>query len=153
MGTAILGDNLTSVGLVQWRKSRWDSLVSFSSGYEDGWVNPRAQMDFILHELETSEKRSGSALKVLSSSMSYFDPNLTYETYPWLIVIVFYYVHGRKVSIRAKHRPILSRSNAHCDQHPSLNAISLLIHALQMVQIVLDELDPPLYVDAAHVQQ
>ena len=61
LDTSIKGtaDNMGSVGIAQWHSGRLDNLKKFAG---NNWTNLDKQLDFVLHELNTTEK---SAFKKL----------------------------------------------------------------------------------------
>ncbi|MDE4297084.1 phage tail tip lysozyme [Phaeobacter gallaeciensis] len=50
--TNIVGDNGTSYGLAQWHKDRWQGLKMFSQEMGLDQSDPRAQIKFLMHELQ-----------------------------------------------------------------------------------------------------
>lgn len=84
--TTILGDNGTSIGLAQWRKERREDLKEFASGMGRDKTDFHTQLDFIIHELNTTEKKAGNLLRQAQTveeasdifSKHYERPNLRY---------------------------------------------------------------------------
>lgn len=65
--TGIRGDRGTAFGVAQWRGIRFRALKRFAKKSGRTWKDLHAQLDFIAHELRTSEKYAGRALKSASS--------------------------------------------------------------------------------------
>lgn len=56
--TKILGDNNQSFGLAQWNRSRWDNLNTYAQVNNRDPEDFDTQLEFLWHELQTSEKRA-----------------------------------------------------------------------------------------------
>lgn len=56
-----VGDNGTAFGLAQWRKERFEALKSFAKSQGKDWQNEELQLDFIMHEMATTEAKAGAA--------------------------------------------------------------------------------------------
>lgn len=54
-------------GLFQWLGGRRNSLVKFASSQGKSWEDPTVQMEFMMHELETTEKATINAFKAAES--------------------------------------------------------------------------------------
>ena len=65
--TGIRGDRGTAFGVAQWRGIRFRALKRFAKRSGRTWKDLHAQLDFIAHELRTSEKYAGRALRSASS--------------------------------------------------------------------------------------
>ena len=63
LDTKILGDSGTSIGLAQWRKERRDALRNFANVTGKDKFDYFTQLDFIIHELNTTEKGAFEKLK------------------------------------------------------------------------------------------
>lgn len=63
LDTKILGDSGTSIGLAQWRKERRDALRNFANVTGKDKFDYFTQLDFIIHELNTTEKDAFEKLK------------------------------------------------------------------------------------------
>lgn len=61
--TGVLGDSGASYGLAQWNKDRRENLKNFASSSGREKSNLLTQLDFIIHELNTSEKRANQKLR------------------------------------------------------------------------------------------
>ena len=61
--TGIRGDRGTAFGVAQWRGIRFEALKRFASKSGRTWQDLHAQLDFIVHELGSSEGLSGRALR------------------------------------------------------------------------------------------
>ena len=61
--TGIRGDRGTAFGVAQWRGIRFKALKRFAAKSGRTWKDLHAQLDFIAHELRTSEKFAGRALR------------------------------------------------------------------------------------------
>ena len=61
LDTSIKGtaDNMGSVGIAQWHSGRLDNLKKFAG---NNWTNLDKQLDFVLHELNTTEKSAFNKL-------------------------------------------------------------------------------------------
>jgi len=66
--TKALGDSGTSFGLAQWHLGRWDNLKKWckENGYDP--ESASGQLEFLWHELNTSEKRALTKLKQTTSA-------------------------------------------------------------------------------------
>lgn len=62
-----VGDNGTAFGLAQWRNERFEALKTFASSQGKDWQNEELQLDFIMHELGTTEARAGSAFNAATN--------------------------------------------------------------------------------------
>jgi len=60
----IPGDNGNSVGIAQWHKERMVAMKSWITAQGRDWKDMNAQLDFLVHELNTSEKIAGNQLKL-----------------------------------------------------------------------------------------
>lgn len=58
-----VGDQGTAFGLAQWRNERFANLRQFAAGQGKDWRDDETQVDFLIHELNTSEKTAGDALR------------------------------------------------------------------------------------------
>ena len=65
--TGIRGDRGSAYGIAQWRGIRFRALKRFAESTGRTWQDLHAQLDFIAHELRTSEKYAGRALKSAST--------------------------------------------------------------------------------------
>ncbi|MEP0940114.1 MAG: phage tail tip lysozyme [Rhizobiaceae bacterium] len=65
--TGIRGDRGTAFGIAQWRGIRFKALKRFAAKSGRTWKDLHAQLDFIAHELRTSEKFAGRALKAAAT--------------------------------------------------------------------------------------
>lgn len=65
--TGIRGDRGTAFGVAQWRGIRFRALKRFARKSGRTWKDLHAQLDFIAHELRTSERYAGRALKSAST--------------------------------------------------------------------------------------
>ncbi|YBV97527.1 phage tail tip lysozyme [Phyllobacteriaceae bacterium JZ32] len=61
--TGAVGDNGTAFGLAQWRGDRFANLQRFASARGKSWEDEETQLDFIMHELSTTERTAGEALR------------------------------------------------------------------------------------------
>ena len=57
------GDRGSSFGVAQWRGIRFKALKRFAKNRGHDWRNLYTQLDFIAHELATTERKSGRAYK------------------------------------------------------------------------------------------
>lgn len=64
------GDRGSSFGIAQWRGVRFHALKHFAAKRAQDWRNFYTQLDFIAHELETTERRSGRALRASKTLVS-----------------------------------------------------------------------------------
>ena len=64
LNTTIIGkaDDKKSVGLAQWHSERKTGLYNFAKKQGTGWDSLETQLDYILHELNTTEKRAKKSL-------------------------------------------------------------------------------------------
>ena len=62
-----VGDNGTSGGLAQWHGSRFTALQSFASARGRDWRDPEIQMEYLWHELNTTEKGTLDKLRLAGS--------------------------------------------------------------------------------------
>ena len=65
--TGIRGDRGTAFGVAQWRGIRFRALKRFAKRSGRTWKDLHAQLDFIAHELRTSENYAGRALRSAST--------------------------------------------------------------------------------------
>lgn len=63
LNTNAVGDNGTSFGIAQWRGPRYDALRAFAGRQNADPSDLRTQLDFLNHELNTTEKRAGDMLR------------------------------------------------------------------------------------------
>jgi hypothetical protein len=61
--TVAPGDNGTANGIAQWRGPRFVALQQYAAQNGQDWRSMDAQLGFLDHELNTSEKASGDALR------------------------------------------------------------------------------------------
>jgi hypothetical protein len=59
--TGAVGDAGTAFGLAQWRHDRFDNLKRFAASKGKSWEDDRVQLDFIMHEMATTEATAGRA--------------------------------------------------------------------------------------------
>lgn len=57
----------TSIGLGQWNRERKAALMKFAAARGSSVANFRTQLDFVHHELQTTESRAGAALKAATT--------------------------------------------------------------------------------------
>src|SRR5690606_1076618 len=60
--TDAVGDKGTSIGGWQWRNSRATALKNFAEHRGTDWRDLDTQVDFLVHELNTTERRAARAL-------------------------------------------------------------------------------------------
>ncbi|BAQ16900.1 phage tail tip lysozyme [Methyloceanibacter caenitepidi] len=63
LNTAAVGDNGESIGVPQWRGSRRTAFLQFCRETGRDWRDLEAQMRFVVHELETTEKTAANLLE------------------------------------------------------------------------------------------
>ena len=59
----VVGDNGTAFGVAQWRGDRLANLQRFAQGNGQDWRTLDAQLGFLDHELHTTERTAGDALR------------------------------------------------------------------------------------------
>ena len=59
----VVGDNGTAFGIAQWRGDRFANLQRYAQQNGQDWRSLDAQLGFLDHELNTTEKRAGDALR------------------------------------------------------------------------------------------
>lgn len=62
LNTKAVGDKGTSFGIAQWHNERWNNLKRFAQSRKTTEDDFDTQIDFLLHELNTSEKPALNAL-------------------------------------------------------------------------------------------
>lgn len=62
-----IGDHGTSGGLAQWHGKRFTNLRNFAAAMGRDWRDPEAQMEFLWHELNTTERGTLNKLRGASS--------------------------------------------------------------------------------------
>lgn len=76
--TKALGDNSTSLGLAQWHKERKDSLIDWCKSQNLDPYSVKGQLEYLWHELNTSEK---NALSKVKSSNSVEEASFNFAKY------------------------------------------------------------------------
>lgn len=59
----VVGDNGTAFGIAQWRGPRFQALQQYAAERGANWQNMDTQLGFLNHELQTTERRAGDALR------------------------------------------------------------------------------------------
>jgi hypothetical protein len=67
MRPTVPGDQGTSFGLAQWHAERFDALKAFAGRQGKSWTDPETQLDFLHHELQTSESVTGGLLRTATT--------------------------------------------------------------------------------------
>jgi hypothetical protein len=62
------GDGLHSYGIAQWNKERWAALQQFAASKGKPWTDFKTQLEFVQHELNTSENEAANALRQSSTA-------------------------------------------------------------------------------------
>lgn len=74
-----VGDDGTAHGIAQWRGERFQQLKDFAKERGTPWQNFQTQLEFVQHELETSESGAAERLRAAGDVAEATDAFLTFE--------------------------------------------------------------------------
>jgi hypothetical protein len=78
--TDAVGDGGTAHGIAQWHSGgRYEQLVAFAKERDAPWTDLETQCAFVLHELATSEKKAGDAVKAAKTTEEAVKGAIGYE--------------------------------------------------------------------------